>query len=390
MPDLPLVQGECHPGFAAVREAFARNLRDRDEIGAAVAVVVDGTTVVDLWGGYADLDRTRPWERDTIVNVYSCTKGMTALCAHRLVSEGRLDLDTPVADYWPEFAQAGKESLPVRWLLAHRAGLAAVRRVLPGDALYDWDAMCATLAAETPWWTPGTAHGYHAVTFGWLVGEVVRRITGRSLGTYFRQEIAEPLGLDFHIGLPEAEHARCAEMTGIPMTPSDDQVQLAAVIMSDPEGLAARAFMNPPSLALGVNNAAWRSAEIPGANGHGGARDLARVYGSLARGADQDGVRVLDPAGIARCREEQSHGPDLVLPISTRFGLGFMLPQDRHDARFGPSPRAFGHPGAGGSVGFADPDSRVGFGYVMNRMGPHILLDPRAIALIDAAYASLR
>jgi CubicO group peptidase (beta-lactamase class C family) len=388
--DLPLVQGECHPRFAAVREAFARNLRDRDEIGAAVAVVVDGTTVVDLWGGYAGLDRTRPWERDTIVNVYSCTKGMTALCAHRLVSEGRLDLDAPVADYWPEFAQAGKESLPVRWLLGHRAGLAAVRRLLPGDALYDWDAMCATLAAETPWWTPGTAHGYHAVTFGWLVGEVVRRITGRSLGTYFRQEIAEPLELDFHIGLPAAEHARCAELSGIPMPPDEDRVHLAAVIMSDPEGLAARAFMNPPSMALGVNNAAWRSAEIPGANGHGGARDLARSYGALARGGDQDGVRVLDPAGIARCREEQSHGPDLVLPISTRFGLGFMLPQDRHDARFGPSPRAFGHPGAGGSVGFADPDSRVGFGYVMNRMGPYILLDPRAIALIDAVYGSLR
>src|SRR4030095_6199911 len=248
MPDLPLVQGECHPGFAAVREAFARNLRDRDEIGAAVAVVVDGTTVVDLWGGYADLDRTRPWERDTIVNVYSCTRGMTALCAHRLVSEGRLDLDAPVADYWPEFAQAGKESLPVRWLIAHRAGLAAVRRVLPGDALYDWDAMCATLAAETPWWTPGTAHGYHAVTFGWLVGEVVRRITGRSLGTYFRQEIAQPLELDFHLGFPGAEPPRGPERSGIPMPPDEDRVHLAAVIMSDPEGLAARAFMNPPSM----------------------------------------------------------------------------------------------------------------------------------------------
>jgi CubicO group peptidase (beta-lactamase class C family) len=385
MSDLPPVHGHCHPRFARVRDAFAANLRDADEIGAAVAVVLDGETVVDLWAGHADVARTRPWERDTIVNVYSCTKGMTALCAHRLVSEGRLELDAPVAKYWPEFAQAGKEAIPVRWLLGHRAGLAAVRPVLPGDALYDWDAMCAALAAETPWWEPGTAHGYHAVTFGWLVGEVVRRITGKSLGTYFRDEVARPLGLDFHIGVPEAEHARCAEMTGIPLPSSDEQMGLAAAIMADPESIAARAFMNPPSMALGVNHAAWRSAEIPGANGHAGARDLARVYGTLARGGDG----ILDAAGIARCAEEQSHGPDRVLPLTTRFGLGFMLPQDRPDARFGPSSGAFGHPGAGGSLGFADPESRVGFGYVMNRMGPHILLDPRAVTLVDATYAAL-
>jgi CubicO group peptidase (beta-lactamase class C family) len=390
MAEHPDIHGDCHPRFAPVRVAFAENLQHRDEIGAAVAVVVDGEPVVDLWAGHADLARTRRWERDTLVNVYSCTKGMTALCAHRLVSAGRLDLDAPVAEYWPEFAQAGKETLPVRWLLGHRSGLAAVRHPLPGEALYDWDTMSTALAAETPWWTPGTAHGYHAVTFGWLVGEVVRRVTGRSLGTYFRQEIAAPLGLDFHIGLPETEHGRCAEMTGVPMPANEDEAGLAAVVLSDPEGLAARAFMNPPSMALGVNNAPWRSAEIPGANGHGTARALARVYGTLARGGDQDGVHLLDPAGIARCREEQAHGPDLVLPISTRFGLGFMLPQDRTDARFGPSPRAFGHPGAGGSVGFADPDTKVGFGYVMNRMGPHILLDPRATALIDAVYAALR
>jgi CubicO group peptidase (beta-lactamase class C family) len=316
---------------------------------------------------------------------------MTALCAHRLVSEGRLDLDAPVARYWPEFAAAGKAEIPVRWLLSHRAGLAAIRDLLPDDALYDWNSMCAALAAETPWWTPGTAHGYHAVTFGWLVGEVVRRITGKSLGTYFREEIAEPLGVDFHIGLSEPEHGRVAEMSFIPPpSPGDDSVNLVSIILSNPEGLAARAFGNPPSVAYGVNNSPWRSAEIPGANGHGNARALARVYGVLARGGEQDGVRVLDPAGIARCREEQSHGPDLVLTVSTRFGLGVMLSQERRDARFGPNPNAFGHPGAGGSVGFADPDAKVGFAYVMNRMGPHIILDPRAMALIDAVYASLR
>jgi CubicO group peptidase (beta-lactamase class C family) len=390
MSKLPEVQGECHPRFQAVRDAFARNLRDQDEIGAAVTVIVDGEPVVDLWGGHADLDRTQPWARNTLVNVYSCTKGMTALCAHRLVSEGRLDLDAPVSRYWPEFAAADKAALPVRWLLGHRAGLAAIRKVLPNEALYDWNAMCSGLAAETPWWTPGTAHGYHAVTFGWLVGEVVRRITGKSLGTYFREEVAEPLGVDFHIGLREDEHGRVAEMSTLPPpAPGTEGVQLGTLILSDPDGLAARAFMNPASIAYGVNNAAWRTAEIPGANGHATARALATVYGVLARGGEAGGYRLLDSAGIARCREEQSHGPDLVLVIPTRFGLGFMLPQDRPDARFGPNPRAFGHPGAGGSVGFADPEARVGFGYVMNRMGPHILLDPRAMALIDATYSRL-
>jgi CubicO group peptidase (beta-lactamase class C family) len=395
MSSEPSIQGHCDGRFAGVRAAFADNFERRDEIGAAVAVVVDGELVVDLWAGHADLARTRPWERDTIANVYSCTKGMVAICAHRLIEEGRLDLDAPVADYWPEFAQAGKEQLKVRWLLSHRAGLAAVKRVLPGEALYDWNAMCAALAAQEPWWTPGTAHGYHALTFGWLVGELVRRITGRRVGTYFREEVARPLGLDFHIGLPEAEHHRVAELSMLPPpSPDDDDVQLGVVIMSDPEGLPARAFLNPPSIALGANNAAWRTAEIPGGNGHASARALARVYGVLARGGDEQGFHLLDAASIERCRTEQSVGPDLVLQLSTRFGLGFMLsqagPDARPDARFGPSRGAFGHPGAGGSVGFADPETRVGFGYALNRLGPRILLDPRATTLIDAVYGSLR
>ncbi len=384
------IQGDCHQRFAPVRAAFETSFRERDEVGAALSVVVDGEKVVDLWGGWADQARTQPWERDTLVNVYSCTKAMVALCAQRLVSEGKLDLDAPVADYWPEFAQAGKERVPVRWLLGHRAGLAAVRDVLPGEALYDWSAMTAALAAEKPWWTPGDSHGYHAVTFGWLVGELVRRVSGRSVGRYFREEIAEPLGADFHIGLDEAEHVRVAEMSPISMMPTEDGMGLAMLILSDPEGLQARAFMNPPSMAHGVNHAAWRSAEIPGANGHGTARALARIYGTLARGGDQDGVHLLDAAGIERCRTEESFGADLVLAVPTRFGGGFMLTQDRPDARFGPNPGAFGHPGAGGALGFADPESKVGFGYVVNRMGPHILLDPRATALVDAVYGALR
>ena len=390
MSDTPTIHGTIDPRFARVREVFAQNFRERDEIGAAVALTIDGRPVVDLWAGHADLMRSRPWERDTIVNVFSTTKGMTALCLHQLVEQGRVDLDAPVARYWPEFAQAGKGSIPVRFLLGHRSGLAAVKELLPAEALYDWDAMVTALAAEAPWWEPGSAHGYHAITFGWLVGEVVRRVSGKTLGTYFREAIAEPLGMDFHIGLSDAEHHRVAEMSTVPLPdPTADGFQLAMLMMSNPDGLSARAFMNPPSIGRGPNVPEWRRAEIPGANGHSDARSLARVYGAIARGGAADGVHVLSSESIARCHSELSHGPDLVLGVSTRFGHGFMLPQDRPDARIGNGTRCFGHPGAGGSLGFADVDAKIGFGYVMNRMGPNILLDPRAMALVESVYASL-
>ncbi len=386
------IHGHCDPRFERVRQAFAANFSSPGEVGAAVAITYRNQPVVDLWGGWADQAKTRPWQRDTLVNVYSTTKAMTALCAHRLAERGQLDLDAPVARYWPEFAQAGKADLPVRYLLSHRSGLAAVKNMLPPEALFDWDAMCTALAAQEPWWTPGTQHGYHAVTFGWLVGEVVRRIAGKSLGTYFRDEFATPLGLDFHIGLADAEHGRVAEMSQLPTEPAPDAegADLARIIFSDPEGLTARAFINPVSLALGPNNPEWRRAEIPGANGHGTARALARIYGALANGGSVDGIPVLSPESIDRARTEQSFGPDLVLQVVTRFGLGFMLsrPEEPH-MRFGPQPGGFGHPGAGGSLGFADPASGLGFGYVMNRMGPYILLDPRAVALIEAAHACL-
>ena len=390
MTETPTIHGTCDPRFRRVQEIFAENLRERNEIGCAVAVSAGGVPVVDLWAGWADQARTKPWQRDTIVNVYSTTKGMAALCLHQLIDLGRVDPDAPVARYWPEFARAGKSAMPVRFLLGHRSGLAAVKPVLPAEALYDWDAMVTALAAQEPWWEPGSAHGYHAVTFGWLVGEIVRRVTGKSLGTYFRESIAAPLGMDFHIGLADAEHHRVAEMGPIPMPdPNAEGVQLAMVMMADPQGLAARAFMNPPALARGVNVPEWRRAEIPGANGHADARSLARVYGALACGGTSHGTHVLSRDGIARCHAELSHGPDLVLQVATRFGHGYMLPQDRPDARIGTGTRVFGHPGAGGSLGFADPDAEIGFGYVMNRMGPNILLDPRATALVDAVYASL-
>lgn len=385
------VHGTCDPRFSRVREVFEESLRAGREVGAAVAVCIDGEMVVDLWAGHADQARTRPWERDTLVNVYSTTKGMTALCAHRLAEEGRLDLDAPVARYWPEFGAAGKKDVSVRHLLGHRAGLPAVRELLPPEALYDWEHITDALARETPWWEPGQGHGYHAVTFGWLVGEVVKRISGRSLGTYFREEIAGPLGADFHIGLPDEEHDRVAEMSGIPMEapPDGEGMSLAMTFMKDPQGMTARAFMNPPSLARGPNVPEWRRAEIPGANGQANARSLARIYGAVALAGEGGAPHVIGRESVERCRTELSRGMDLVLQIETRFGHGFMLPQGRPGADPGPSPGAFGHPGAGGSVGFADPESRLGFGYVMNRMGPHILLDPRATALIDAAYTGI-
>jgi CubicO group peptidase (beta-lactamase class C family) len=381
------IQGTCDARFTRVRDTFAENFATFGETGAAVALYVDGRPVVDLWAGYADAARTQPWPRDAIVNVYSTTKGITAICAHRLVDQGRLDLDAPVAKYWPEFAQAGKADVPVRYLLSHRVGLAAVRRPLQPSDLYDWDTMCTALAEEEPWWKPGTRHGYHALTYGWLVGEVIRRITGQSVGSYFREEIAGPLGIDFHIGLPRAAEARTLDLIP-PPPPSEEQISLFTEILKDLDSLLAKAFVNPPLAPDSVNTSEWRRAEIPAANGHTNARALARLYGALANGGALDGFRVLSQGAIDRAIEEQSDGPDAVLPLYTRFGLGFMrsTPQEK----LGPNPRSFGHGGMGGSMAFADPDTRIGFGYVMNEMHMGLwLIDPRAVALIDAVYASL-
>ena len=385
------IQGVCDPRFETVKEAFAQNFADYGEVGAAVAVMVGGRLVVDLWAGHADAALSRSWQQDTIVNVFSTTKGMTAICAHRLTDEGLLDIDAPVAKYWPEFAQAGKEELPVRYLLSHSAGLPAVRAMLPPGSAYDWERMTSVLAAEEPWWEPGSKHGYHALTFGYLVGEVVRRISGQSLGTYFRKEIAEPLGLDFHIGLSEQNDARVAEMLPMPL-PEPGEDNLIAKAFSDPQSMTFKAFANPPDLMVPatVNSRQWRAAEMPAANGHSDARSLARIYGALAQGGEIDGVDVLSLEEIDRARVEQSYGDDAVLlGLPSRFGLGFMLDLPEH--RIVPQSDIFGHPGAGGSIGFADPESGIGFGYVMNKMivPPDYFVDPRWRGLIDATYAAL-
>jgi CubicO group peptidase (beta-lactamase class C family) len=382
------IEGTCDSRFARVREAFAENLEKRNEYGAAVAVTVDGRAVVDLWGGYADKARTRPWTRDTLANVFSTTKGLTAICAHRLAGEGKLDIDAPVARYWPEFAQNGKEGITVRQLLNHRAGLPAVRERLRAESYYDWNYMVGLLAAEQPFWAPGTRHGYHAITFGWLVGEVIRRITGKSAGTYFRDELARPLGLDCHIGLSAADDDRCAEIRQAP-PPTPGEFNLFEYATKNRDSLTAKVFLNPSNGLRSevINSRAWRGAEIPAANGHTTARALTRLYGALACGGALDGVRVMAPEEIANCYREESYGTDEVLMITTRFSTGFMLTQP--DDKWGPNAHTFGHPGAGGSLGFADPEAKVGFGYTMNKMGSGILIDPRARALFDAVYASL-
>lgn len=385
------IEGYCDRRFGAVKEAFAANFEAHGEVGAAVAVMVDGETVVDLWAGHADAGRIRPWRRDTIANLYSTTKGMTTICAHQLVDRGLLDIEAPVARYWPEFAQAGKDDLPVRYLLSHQAGLPAVSEILPSGSLYNWDVMASTLAAQQPWWEPGTRHGYHALTFGFLVGELIRRISGMSVGAYFRKEVAEPMNLEFHIGLPEEYDALAADMVPTPLPEMDPNNPLAQVF-SDPQSMSFKAFVMTADLLgnpMYMNSREWRAAEIPAANGHGNARALARVYGALARGGELDGVRLLSPAAIERAIEEQCHGEDAIMVgMPSRFALGFSLPVP--ETRIAPGERVFGHGGMGGSLGFADPDAKIGFGYTMNKMlFPTEPVDPRQPPLVNAVYEAL-
>jgi len=381
------VEGECEARFAPVRDAFARSF-ETGEIGAAVAVTIEGRPAVDLWGGHRDAARTQPWTRDTLVNVYSTSKGITAICANRLAERNLLDLAAPVADYWPEFAAVGKQRVPVRWLLSHQAGVPALREDVPPAMRFDWKFWTEALAAEAPWWEPGTQHGYHALTFGHLVGEVVRRVDGRSLGSYFREELSEPIGLDFHIGLAAEHDARVAEIVPAPPSPPGAPNPFAAA-RKNPHSLVGRVFGNPTFETSDVNSRAWREAELPAVNGHGTARDLARIYGALATDGVLDGERVLSPEQIARANTEQARGLDAVLePLHSRFGLGFMLTQPM--IPFGPNPRSFGHPGFGGSIAFADPDARLGFAYTMNQLQTGLGGDARGFALIGALYQALR
>ncbi|MFF7882669.1 serine hydrolase domain-containing protein [Streptomyces sp. NPDC020794] len=384
---VPHVHGHCAARFAAVRTAFEENFQGRDELGAAVTVTLDGETVVDLWGGWADAARTRPWERDTLVNVWSTSKGPTSLCAHILADRGLLDFDAPVAAYWPEFAAAGKESVLVRHLLSHRAGLAGLREPHDLAQLCDWELTVERLAAQEPWWEPGTRSGYHALTFGHLVGEVVRRVSGLRPGAFLEREVTGPLGVDFTIGLPEKEADRAAELVHPPVASSSEQ----AAIFAQLAPAAVAALTNPLVGATEANTAGWRAAEIPAANGHGTARAVAALYGIFAGRGTYGSRQVLSPEAAERVREGQGSCRDLVLGAGfeheTEAGLGLWL--SGPNGSYGPNPRAFGHDGFGGSCGLADPESGLSLGYVMNRMGPHIADDPRKMALVDALYSAL-
>ena len=382
------IEGTCEPRFKRVREVFADSFENGIEVGAAVAAVVDGKPIFDLWGGYADKARTRPWTRDTLVNVWSTTKGITSICAHRLVDQGKLDLDAPVAKYWPEFAQAGKEKIPVNFLLSHRAGLPAVRKQLPADAYLNWPVMCAALAAQEPWWVPGTKHGYHAITFGYLVGEVIRRITGKTPGTYLREEIAGPLKLDIHIGVDASFDPRIAELIGAPPPPPDQPDQLARMTV-DPESMTFKAIANP----------------IAGGRSRAGKQPRVARRGDSGRQWTYDGARAGDVVRCARDRrrverisradagEYQARayraGQRARSGAGRRDAMGHGVSLNQPVAPIGPNPRTFGHTGAGGSIGFADPDARVGFGYTMNQMGSDALIDGRAAALFNAMFAAL-
>jgi CubicO group peptidase (beta-lactamase class C family) len=386
------VRGPCDPRFARVRDAFAEILASGAEVGAALAVSVGARPVVDLWGGHADAARARPWQRDTLVNLYSIGKAVSAVCALRLVEAGRLDLDTPVARYWPEFAQAGKGDIPVRYVLTHQAALPAVARQLPPDAWQHWDVLTEALAAQAPWWPPGAGHGYHVNMQGFLIGEIVRRLTGTTYGTYLRESLAGPAGLDFHVGLTPALEARCAELVPRPAGAEDEALRQA--LSADPATLSGltlmrfNAYRNPPGLSgIGVvNTHAWRAAEVPSTNGHGTARGVARLYAALAGDGVLGGVHVLAPSLIAEACRPQVHGEDIVLQRPTRFGLGFQLTMPERP--LGPNPRAFGHFGAGGSLGFADPDAHVAFGYAMNQ-GRAGWQHKHIRHLIDLVYAAL-
>ena len=311
------VQGSVHERYSETRQAFEANLASGADVGACFCATVEGETVVDLWGGFADAAKTRPWEKDTIVNVYSTTKTMTALTALLLADRGELDFDAPVARYWPEFAANGKADIKVSHLMSHAAGLSGWRERVTTEDLYDWDKATSLLAAQAPLWEPGTAPGYHAITQGYLVGEVVRRITGKSLGTVFRQEIAEPLGADFHIGLPASEDARVAELIPPPAGQAAGDGQQTEI--------QKITFNNPVIDVSATRTRAWRGAEIPAAGGTGNARSVAEIHTILANGGVAKGRRFMSEAGCRKALELQIEGQDLMLGMPARFGMGFGL-----------------------------------------------------------------
>ncbi len=377
------VNGFCDEQFERVKNAFIRNFKSGLEVGASFAATINGKFVIDIWAGHADAAQMRPWEEDTIVNVYSTTKVMTVLCTLMLVDRGLLDLDAPVAKYWSEFAQAGKENLPVRYLFSHTSGLSGFEVLIPPEALYDWDRIVNLLAAQKPWWEPGTKSGYHAVTHGYLLGELIRRITGKTVGTFFRDEVAKPLKADFHIGLPEELDFRVGEL----IPPKVIDLKKIAKQFNFDTTIAIKTLSNPPLTAEISKTRAWRGAEIPASNGHGNARSVARILSALACGGEVDNARLLSLKIIEKSIEEQSYGPDLVLIRPIRFGLGWGLTSK--EMPIDPNPRTFYWGGWGGSLAVVDLDAKLSFSYVMNKMNSEITGDIRTERLARALYKAL-
>ena len=373
------IEGRCDGRFERVRAAFEANFTDRGDVGASFALTLEGELVVDLWGGHQDAARSRPWQEDTIINVYSTTKTMTFLCALMLADRGALDLSAPVASYWPEFAAQGKEGVLVKQLLSHSAGLPGFSRPFGAEDLYDWDLCCADLAGQSPWWEPGTQSGYHAITQGYLIGEVIRRITGKTIGAFFTEEIATPLGADFHIGVDPADFPRIADLV--------PALETAPILEMDPESITGRVFAGVDITPETTGSAGWRQAEIPAANGHGNARSVVRAQTALANGGKAFGVELLSSGGAARALEPQTDGLDAVLGLPIRFAMGYALPTDA--VPVSPNANTLWWGGAGGSTIAVDTDAHLCFSYVMNQMDNYIVGDPRGASLAAAVYDSL-
>lgn len=385
-----MIEGTCSPRFAPLRDAFAHNFAARGEVGASLCVVVAGQTEVDLWGGVADRASGRPWRRDTVGVVWSCTKGAVAACLHLLAARGQISLDARVSDHWPEFAQAGKGDVPVRWLLSHQAGVPAIREPLPPGSLYDWGHVAGAIAREAPFWEPGTRQGYHASTFGHLVGELVRRVSGKGVGEFFRDEVAGPLRLDFHLSLPQSEEGRVAPtIRPEPLPQGHKPWRFLNRIGAQPDNIQTLTVRNTGRRPGDTDSREAHAACLPSQGGITNARGLAGLYAGLIGG-------LLPSPLVEEIGDTHSASAvDATLLVGMRFGLGFMKASDNRAAPEGATDSllmgrsAFGHPGMGGSVGFCDPALGLAFGYTMNRQGHGVLLNPRGQSLVEAAYACL-
>ena len=372
------IHGTYQDQFSGVIDVFNANFQNKGEIGASFAATVNGEFVVDIWGGHRDSDKRLSWERDTIVNVYSSTKTMTFLVALMLYDRGLLDLDAPVAKYWPDFAQNGKENVLVKHVLSHSAGLPGFENIKTVEELFDWEACVSDLAVQAPWWEPGTQCGYHAISQGYLIGEIVRRITGESIGQWFSKEVAAPLGADFYIGMPASEFGRAADLI-----PGPDRVDLSKL---DQESFLARVLSIPVKGAI-IHTDDWRSAEIPAANGYGNARSIAKVQSLVANGGTAFGKTLLSQEACRIAAELQMDSNDLVLGIPMRYCMGYAQVTERMP--YSPSPHALFWAGAGGSFILVDMERKICCSYVMNKMGDTLIGDERAVGLIRSLYDSL-